>query len=173
MNKFFYSLLFLFVASAVLAAPSITSVNTAGVGATTATISWVVNETSYNNTFYYGLTTAYGSRDYGANTTTTPSVSITGLTHSTKYYYAINSSNAAANKATTTGSFTTTRCTDSANSVLDCDTLDGMPATGSNLGDFLKNLAPGVGFFLLIVGIFIAIGLMLAGIVAGIKGYLK
>jgi hypothetical protein len=48
-----------------------------------------------------------------------------------------------------------------------------MPASGSNLGDFLKNLAPGVGFFLLIVGIFIAIGLMLAGIVAGIKGYLK
>jgi hypothetical protein len=171
MNKLFYSLLFLFVASTVLAAPSITSVNTLGVGATTATISWVLNQTASNNTLSYGLTTAYGSRAYGANVTATPSVSITGLTHSTKYYYQINSTNVTT--VSTTGSFTTTRCTGSANSVLDCDTLDGMPASGSNLGDFLKNLAPGVGFFLLIVGIFIAIGLMLAGIVAGIKGYLK
>lgn len=34
------------------------------------------------------------------------------------------------------------------------DTLEGMPDVGSDLGSFLTNLAPGVGVFILLLGIF-------------------
>lgn len=34
------------------------------------------------------------------------------------------------------------------------DTLEGLPDVGSDLGSFLTNLAPGVGTFILILGIF-------------------
>jgi uncharacterized oligopeptide transporter (OPT) family protein len=44
------------------------------------------------------------------------------------------------------------------------DTLEGMPQVGSDIGDFLKNLAPGLGAFVLILGVFIGI----VGIIAGV-----
>jgi len=44
------------------------------------------------------------------------------------------------------------------------DTLEGMPDVGSDLGDFLKNLAPGLGAFILILGVFIGIVAIVAGI---------
>ena len=44
------------------------------------------------------------------------------------------------------------------------DTLEGMPNMGSDLGDFLGNLAPGLGKFMLIMAIFVGI----AGIIASI-----
>lgn len=34
------------------------------------------------------------------------------------------------------------------------DTLEGLPALGTDLGDFMGNLAPGVGKFILILAIF-------------------
>jgi hypothetical protein len=39
-----------------------------------------------------------------------------------------------------------------------------MPQVGSDIGDFLKNLAPGLGAFVLILGVFIGI----VGIIAGV-----
>jgi len=39
-------------------------------------------------------------------------------------------------------------------SVLDNDTLEGLPNMGSDLGDFLSNLAPGIGKFIITLGIF-------------------
>lgn len=44
------------------------------------------------------------------------------------------------------------------------DTLEGMPQVGEDIGDFLKNLAPGLGAFVLILGVFLGI----VGIIAGI-----
>jgi len=34
------------------------------------------------------------------------------------------------------------------------DTLQGMPQIGSDIGSFLSNLAPGIGVFILILGVF-------------------
>lgn len=43
-------------------------------------------------------------------------------------------------------------------------TLDGLPDMGSDIGGFMTNMAPGVGTFILIIGVFVAV----AGIVAAI-----
>ena len=37
------------------------------------------------------------------------------------------------------------------------NTLEGFPQMGKDIGDFLKNMAPGLGAFLLVVGLFVAI----------------
>jgi hypothetical protein len=42
-------------------------------------------------------------------------------------------------------------------SVIDNDTLSGLPQTGTQVGDFLGNMAPGLGKFLLITALFGAI----------------
>lgn len=34
------------------------------------------------------------------------------------------------------------------------DTLTGLPQIGTDVGDFLTNLAPGVGAFIIIMGVF-------------------
>ncbi len=52
---------------------------------------------------------------------------------------------------------------------IDSDTLEGLPYIGSDVGSFLKNLAPGVGAFIIILGVFAAI----AGIIYAIVGIVK
>ena len=54
-------------------------------------------------------------------------------------------------------------------SAIDNDTLSGLPAVGSDVGNFLKALAPGVGAFIIIMGVFGGI----AGIVYAIVGVVK
>jgi len=49
------------------------------------------------------------------------------------------------------------------------DTLEGLPQIGSDLGSFLQNLAPGVGVFIIILGIFGGIGAIVYAIVSVIK----
>lgn len=49
------------------------------------------------------------------------------------------------------------------------DTLQGLPQIGSDLGNFLSNLAPGVGTFLIIMGIFVGITGIIVAIVYVIK----
>jgi hypothetical protein len=44
-----------------------------------------------------------------------------------------------------------------ADPAIENDTLEGLPQVGSDLGDFLVNLAPGVGTFVLILGLFFGI----------------
>lgn len=56
-----------------------------------------------------------------------------------------------------------------ATAILDNDTLEGMPELGSDLGDFMGNLAPGLGKFLLTMGIFLGIVGILAGVFYIIK----
>lgn len=53
--------------------------------------------------------------------------------------------------------------------ILENDTLEGLPALGTQLGDFLSNLAPGIGAFVLIVGIFGGIVAIIVAIVYVIK----
>ena len=49
------------------------------------------------------------------------------------------------------------------------DTLQGLPQIGSDVGSFLTNLAPGVGAFIIIMGVFGGV----AGIVYAIVGVVK
>lgn len=44
------------------------------------------------------------------------------------------------------------------------DTISGLPQVGSDIGGFLTGLAPGVGIFLLIVGLFSGITAIVAAI---------
>ena len=52
---------------------------------------------------------------------------------------------------------------------IDADTIEGLPQIGSDTGGFLKNLAPGIGSFILILGVMAAI----AGIIYAIVGIVK
>lgn len=54
-------------------------------------------------------------------------------------------------------------------SVLENDTLEGLPSMGTQLGEFMGNLAPGLGKFILILGIFVGIAAIILGIVVVIK----
>ena len=45
----------------------------------------------------------------------------------------------------------------SATPLIDNDTLEGLPQLGTDVGDFMGNLAPGLGKFILILGIFVGI----------------
>ena len=57
----------------------------------------------------------------------------------------------------------------SAASAIANDTLEGLPQIGSDVGSFLTNLAPGVGAFIIIMGVFGGV----AGIVYAIVGVVK
>jgi len=65
----------------------------------------------------------------------------------------------------------------STNSVLPADTLEGLPEFGTDLGGFLSNLAPGVGKFIITLGIFGGIlgiiGAIVFVIVVMVKGATK
>lgn len=50
-------------------------------------------------------------------------------------------------------------------SLIENDTLAGLPEMGNDLGGFMSNLAPGVGKFLLIMAIFVGIGGLIGGII--------
>ena len=49
------------------------------------------------------------------------------------------------------------------------DTLQGLPQVGTDLGSFLLNLAPGVGAFIIILGVFGGIGAIVYALVGVIK----
>jgi len=53
--------------------------------------------------------------------------------------------------------------------IIENDTLEGMPSMGTQIGGFLKEIAPGIGAFILIVGVFAGI----VGIVMGIAVLIK
>lgn len=136
----------------------------------TATVDWETNETSYNTTVYYGTTSSLGSTATSTTNDTTPSVTLTGLVDETTYYYVASSCGAngvCVNSSTST--FETLANCDGANVQVDCDTLEGLPNAGEDLGGFFTNLAPGLGFFILILGIFVGLGAIVAGIAVGLK----
>lgn len=100
--------------TALASGPTITVV-TSSASSTSATITWTTN-TAATSKVYYGTSTSFLSStteaDTGANMTRNHSVSITGLTPSTQYYYYVASKDAANNTSTIgndgTYTFTTT-----------------------------------------------------------------
>ncbi len=54
-------------------------------------------------------------------------------------------------------------------SAIDNDTLSGLPQIGSDVGSFLKNLAPGVGAFIIILGVFGGVAAIIYAIVGIVK----
>jgi len=78
-------------------APVVTAIQASGTG-TTATVTWTTDESS-TSTVSYGTTTALGSSATGA-AGTSHTVTLSGLTPNTRYYYRVTSSDAAANSTT-------------------------------------------------------------------------
>ena len=54
-------------------------------------------------------------------------------------------------------------------SAIENDTLDGLPQIGTDVGQFLTNLAPGVGAFIIIMAVFGGVGAIIYAIVTIIK----
>ena len=52
---------------------------------------------------------------------------------------------------------------------IDADTLEGLPWIGSDIGNFLKNLAPGIGAFIIIIGVFGGVAAIIYAIVGVVK----
>lgn len=76
-------------------APIISNIVVSAQG-TSATISWSTDEQT-NGKIDYGLNTGYGSSKLDANTTTSHTVTLTGLSESTTYNYRISSTDSANN----------------------------------------------------------------------------
>jgi len=56
-----------------------------------------------------------------------------------------------------------------ATSSIDNDTLSGLPQIGSDVGSFLKNLAPGIGAFIIILGVFGGVAAIIYSIVGIVR----
>jgi hypothetical protein len=50
------------------------------------------------------------------------------------------------------------------------DEISSLPVTGTYIGSFLTNLAPGIGAFLIVLGVFVGIGALIYAVVIMIKG---
>ena len=57
--------------------------------------------------------------------------------------------------------------------ILESDMLEGLPSVGTDTGNFLGSLAPGLGKFILILAIFGGIGAIIMAIVYLIKTKVK
>ena len=53
------------------------------------------------------------------------------------------------------------------------DTLSGLPQVGSDVGSFLTNLAPGVGAFIIILGVFGGVASIVYAIVSVVRHRVK
>jgi len=60
-----------------------------------------------------------------------------------------------------------------ATAVIANDTLEGLPALGTQLGSFLTNLAPGVGAFIIIIGVFGGVAAIVYAIVSVVKNKVR
>ncbi|MBU3926114.1 fibronectin type III domain-containing protein, partial [Patescibacteria group bacterium] len=80
-------------------APVISSVTVAETQATWARITWTTDEVS-NSVVNYGLTTGYGSTETVNTMAVSHTVTLTGLTPSTLYYFRVKSSDINSNQAT-------------------------------------------------------------------------
>ncbi len=89
-------------------AVSISSIATSSVATSTATVTWTTNEAATSEVVY-GTTSSYGSASSTAALVTSHSITLTGLTASTTYDFAVVSTNAAGNTATSSNQTFTTQ----------------------------------------------------------------
>ncbi|HEY6073832.1 MAG TPA: fibronectin type III domain-containing protein, partial [Anaerolineales bacterium] len=102
-------------------APQISAV-AATPGASSAVITWSTNEASSSFTDY-GTSTSYGSSGGLADSVTTHTVTITGLTPATTYHYRVRSKDGAGNEATSADAQVTTLSAGSLNLPVITDVL--------------------------------------------------
>ncbi|KKN77124.1 hypothetical protein LCGC14_0363200 [marine sediment metagenome] len=137
-----------------------------GLGYLTYTNSTIENSTLANQTIIlrYGTTSSVTSN---ASSTTT---SLDATSYSAKYV-GICVRTGGVNATPTAGAaiYTTPTLSWTGGGAIDDDTLAGLPNIGSDVGGFLKNLAPGVGAFIIILGIFGAIAAIIFAIVGIVK----
>jgi hypothetical protein len=165
-TKALYVLVFVLLAFQVhAAAPTLSSITATQVHHDRERLDWTSSANSSWNAVYYGISAVTENVKWGQNNTTTPQVNLSSLATRTTYVYLVQSCN---NIAECTNSSTyefTTMCNpDSTTVALDCDTLEGLPESGTNIGNFLKNLAPGLGAFVLILSVFIGIVAIIGGV---------
>lgn len=151
-KKLIYTILLMSILSVsfALAVPANSGVSET-VTETTARFVWTSGEVA-NASVNYGITTNLGTQTvYTDNLTASHDVTITGLTRDTTYFYNVTTTNSNGTDIDGVFSFTTT------DPAISSDLLSGLPSAGSNMGGFMKNIANGVGVFLLIIGLFGAI----------------
>ena len=66
----------------------------------------------------------------------------------------------------------TRRCLFMTNAIAN-DTLEGLPNVGTQVGEFLTNLAPGVGAFIIIMGVFGGVAAIVYAIVGVVKARVR
>ena len=87
-------------------APAISNVTVSAVTSTSATISWTTDDPTSTSVVNYGPTTAYGSQSTTTPaSSTTQSVTLTGLTAGTNYNFAVTATNGAG-ATSSSGNFT-------------------------------------------------------------------
>jgi len=59
----------------------------------------------------------------------------------------------------------TWNATEHPNAIIEGDLLDGLPTTGTDTGDFLGNLAPGLGKFIIVLAVFGGIAGLIGAII--------
>ncbi|MGB9115097.1 peptidoglycan-binding protein [Bradyrhizobium sp.] len=88
-------------------APVLSSISPGTPVQTSATITWTTDKNA-DSKVVYGLTTSYGSTSSSTNLTTSHSISISGLVNAATYHYAVVSTDASGNAATSTDQTFTT-----------------------------------------------------------------
>lgn len=123
------------------AGPTVSSVSVSAITDSSAVVSWTTNEAS-NSRVTYGLATPPGTnRDDLASYVTSHSVTVTGLTSCTKYYFSVTSADVAGNGTTDSNSGTYYSFTTYGRSfVMGPDDVEGgvlswvaSPATGTDI----------------------------------------
>ncbi len=110
--------------------PAISSVAAGQVTTSSAAITWTTNEASTTQV-EYGTTSAYGAlSSLDSSLLTSHSVTISGLSAGTIYYFRVISKDAAGNSATATGSFTTTAASSSTTLAAPVNLTPANQATG-------------------------------------------
>jgi hypothetical protein len=87
--------------------PVISAISSGTPGATSATITWTTNKPA-SSTIAFGPATAYGSASSSAVFTTSPSITLSGLTAASTYHFQVQSTDAAGNLATSSDQTFTT-----------------------------------------------------------------
>lgn len=106
--------------------PAISSIATSSVATSAATITWTTDEPA-NSQINYGPTSGYGSVSSSASLVTSHSITLTGLTASTTYHYAVVSADGQGNTTTSSDkTFTTVPTWILSGATIDCDFANGL-----------------------------------------------